>query len=49
MDDMNDSEGFLLRRNLALNIDDEWLVLSCSGLSPDDLVTVDRMLRLVIP
>ena len=48
---MNDSEsvGFVLRRNMALNIDDEWLVLSCSGLCPDDLGTVDRLLRLVLP
>ena len=46
---MNGSEGFILRRNLALNIDDEWLVLSCSGLSPDDFGTVDKVLRLVLP
>lgn len=39
----------LEKRNLALNIDDEYLVISGCALSPDDLVRLGMMLRVVLP
>lgn len=37
----------LERRNIALNLDDEWLVLSASAVTADDLVRIGRFIGVV--
>lgn len=35
------------RRNIALNVDDEWLVLSASAVTSDDLVRIGRFIGVI--
>jgi hypothetical protein len=39
--------NLLLRRNIAVNIDDEYLVISASAISCDDLVRLARFIGVI--
>ncbi len=37
----------MMNRNLAVNVDDEWLVVSASSVTADDLVRLGKLLGVV--
>ena len=41
------SSSFLSRRNIAVNLDDEWLVLSASSISADDLMRIANFIGVI--